>query len=338
MTVPGLSHRRVVIVGAGYAGLEVAGVLRRAGLVPQRDFTVIDANKKGQRSWATRWHSMPLRSDAYDSAVAGRVFPGDQGRHPRAYEMEAYLASVEASLGVAVMWGIRAVDLESRGHGSTLILSTTEGSVQTRNVVCATGSSVRPWAPSWAAELSVPGVVMHSADYRSPQQIPEGDVLIIGSGDSGVQIARELAPSHDVTISSRYGDRRDRQQRQEGSRSWFARRRSRLLKAKEHAELQQHGASIVPAADGADDGHVVLGDGVRMSPRSVIFATGYLPGDDWLPQTLRHSASTRGRRGRTSMPGLLVAGIPGYSRPGADNFAGMRRDATSIARLILNRP
>ncbi len=337
MTILGLSHRRVIIVGAGHAGLAVAGALRSSGLIPQKDFTVIDANTNGQRSWAARWHSMVLLSDAHHSAIAGRPLPGDPSRRPRADEMEEYLAAVEASLGVAVMWGIRAASVDPRGSGSTLLLSTSEGQVQTRNVVCATGSSSRPWIPAWAADLAVPGAAIHSADYQFPRQIPHGDVLIIGGGDSGVQIARELAHSHSVTLSTRS---RGRPNREQDTRrwSWLAHRRSTPLDGAVHAELQQHGVSIAPPAHGADGGYVIFEDGMRAKPQSVVFATGYLPGDDWLPPVVRGSGASRGRFGTTSMPGLFVAGIPGYSRPGSDSFAGAQRDAVSIARRIMNRP
>ncbi|MCE7481929.1 MULTISPECIES: NAD(P)-binding domain-containing protein [Microbacterium] len=338
MTVPGLSHRRVIIVGAGQAGLAVADALRNGGLVPQSDFTVIDANMNGQRSWASRWHSMALLSDAHHSSIARRPLPGDQSRRPRADEMQDYLASVEASLGIAVMWGMRATGVGPYGRGSSLLLSTNEGPVQTRNVVCATGSSSRPWVPSWAADLIVPGVAIHSADYQFPRQIPAGDVLIIGGGDSGAQIARELAPSHTVTLSVRHRGRDPKPGKGAGRWPWSAHPRSRLPNEDQEAQLQQHGVSIVPPARGADGGQINFEDGARVKPRSVIFATGYLPADDWLPQVVRDPVSRRRRHGTTSIPGLFVAGFPKYSTPGADSFIGVRRDAASIARRILNRP
>lgn len=338
MTVPGLTHRRVIIVGAGQAGLAVAGALRNAGLVPQSDFTVIDANMNGQRSWASRWHSMALLSDAHHSSIARRPLPGDQSRRPRVDEMEEYLASVEASLGIAVMWGMRATGVDPYGSGSSLLLSTNEGPVQTRNVVCATGASSRPWVPPWAADLIVPGVAMHSADYQFPRQIPAGDVLIVGGGVSGAQIARELAHSHTVTLSVRRRGQDPKPRKGVRRWPWSAHPRSELPHEDEHAELQQHGVSIVPPARGADGRQINFEDGAQVRPRSVIFAIGYLPADDWLPKVVRDSESRHRRPGTTSIPGLYVAGFPKYSTPGADSFTGVRRDAASIARRILNRP
>lgn len=156
----GLSHRRVIIVGAGQAGLAVAAALSAEGLRPQHEFVVVDAAAPGQRSWVSRWHSMELLSDARHSALSPRRLMGDQRRHPRADEMVDYLTYVEAGLGVETDWGVRATGVEHRGNGSTLLLSTTAGEVQTRNVVCATAAAAHPRLPEWASWLRVPGVML----------------------------------------------------------------------------------------------------------------------------------------------------------------------------------
>ncbi|WP_447587441.1 NAD(P)-binding domain-containing protein [Microbacterium lacticum] len=199
----GLTHRRAIIVGAGQSGLAVAAALAAEGLRPQHEFVVIDAASTGQRSWSSRWHSMELLSDARHSALSPRRLLGDQRRHPRVDEMADYLTFVEAGLGVETVWGIQATGVEHRGNGSTLLLSTTAGEVQTRNVICATGAAAHPRIPEWASLLTMPGVVLHSSEYLYPKQIPVGDVLIVGGGNSGVQLARELSASHTVTLSVR---------------------------------------------------------------------------------------------------------------------------------------
>ena len=196
----GLTHRRAIIVGAGQSGLAVAAALSAEGLRPQHEFVVIDAASMGQRSWSSRWHSMELLSDVRHSALSTRRLLGDQRRHPRVDEMADYLTFVEAGLGVRTVWGIRATGVEHRGNGSTLLLSTTAGEVQTRNVICATGAAAHPRIPEWASLLMAPGVVMHSSQYLYPKQIPAGDVMIVGGSNSGVQLARELLASHTVTL------------------------------------------------------------------------------------------------------------------------------------------
>lgn len=336
-----LSHRRVIIVGAGQAGLAVAGALTSAGLAPQQDFVVLDGASPGQRSWSSRWHSMVLLSDARRSGLPLRRLPGDQRRHPRVDEMVDYLKVVEAGIGVETVWGVRATGVERHGNGSTLNLTTTEGEVQTRNIVCATGAAALPRLPEWASGLTVPGVVLHSSDYQFPRQIPTKDVLIVGGGNTGVQLARELSTSHSVTLSvrthrvhrptSRYTARLA------GWSSWLSpTSRAEPLFGDSYEDLRRSGVSIVPAATAAQVGTVAFADGTESSPGSVIFATGYLPGDDWLPEEVRTGVGPR--RTATPIPGLFVAGIPPYSHRRADTLAGVSADATAIAQQIIDRP
>ena len=86
---------------------------------------------------------------------------------------------------------------------------------------------------------------------------------------------------------------------------------------------------------GADGGQVTFADGSTLAPDSVILATGYDPGEDWLPA---EATAARSRPAMTGLPGLFVAGIPAHSRPGADTLAGVSRDAAVIARTIADRP
>ena len=283
---------------------------------------------------------MVLLSDARHSALPTRRHPGDQRLHPRVDEMVDYLKVVEAGIGVETAWGIRVTGAERRGDGTTLHLSTTVGEVQTRNIVCATGAAAHPRLPEWATALSVPGVAIHTSSYQFPRQIPTRDVLIVGGGNSGLQIARELAASHTVTVAVR--TRRAHRPLASYPLAAGGRRplfggdlRPEPVFGDSYERLQQAGVRVVPAVTDARGGAVTFADGTTASPGSVIFATGYFPGDDWLPDEAR----IRGpRRTTTPVPGLFVAGFPQYSRRGVDTIAGVSGDATAIAHHIINRP
>lgn len=335
-----LSHRRVIVVGAGHTGLAVAAALMGEGLRPQQDFVVIDAAEPGQRSWACRWHSMVLLSDARHSALPVRQLPGDPRRHPRVDEMVDYLKVVEAALRVETTWQVRATGVQRRGDGSTLHLSTTAGEVQTRNVVCATGANAHPRIPAWAETLTVPGAVLHSSRYEYPRQIATEDVLIVGGGNSGVLLARELAASRSVTLSVRT-PRRNRSLHSYANHAgeyemWISgERRPEPVFGDSYQQLRRAGVRIVPAVTDAKQETVTFADHTQASPGSVILATGFHPGDDWFPEQAR---TRQQRRTMTGMPGLFAAGFPQYSRHDAHTIAKASSEAVMIARHIINRP
>ena len=192
----------------------------------------------------------------------------------------------------------------------------------------------------WASLLMAPGVVLHSSQYLYPKQIPAGDVMIVGGGNSGVQLARELLASHTVTLSVRTW----RQHRPAMSYPAAAGERVSLVSRKRRPEpvfgdsyeqLRRAGVTIAPAVQAAAGAVVTFADGTQASPRSVILATGYTPGDDWLPESARID---RPRRTLTGLPGLFVAGMPQYGGRGSDTLAGVWKDAKTIAQHIIDRP
>jgi putative flavoprotein involved in K+ transport len=204
----------------------------------------------------------------------------------------------------------------------------------------ATGAAAHPRIPEWAPRLTVPGVVLHSSEYLYPKQIPVGDLLIVGGGNSGVQLARELSASHTVTLSVR--TRRQHRPAMSypaaaGERvPLFSReRRPEPIFGDSYEQLRRVGVTIAAAVQDAAGAGVTFADGTQASPRSVILATGYTPGDDWLPEPARVD---RPRRTLTGLPGLFVAGMPQYGGRGSDTLAGVWKDATTIAQHIINRP
>lgn len=323
--VQGLSRRRVIIVGAGHSGLAVGAALVTEGLRPQTDFVVIDAARLGERSWNRRWHSLHLRSSARDSALPGASFPGDQRRHPRADEFAEYLESFSEAFGVRPLWEISVSGVRKLGQGSTLELSTSAGIVQTRNVVAATGAFAIPRRPDWANDLAIPGVALHTDEYQFPRQIPSGAVLVVGGGHAAVEIATELAVSHDVALSAR-NPRIVRRLREHG----------RTLAARGPTSASR-GRPIRIVAPITAVGHdtATLADGSELTLGSVVFATGYLPGDYWFPD---HVTPSRKRMPHSGLPGLFVAGIPGYGSRREPQIASAMTEARRIAHRIMERP
>lgn len=335
----GLSHRRVIIVGAGQAGLATAAALIVRGMEPQRDFVVIDSSPWAHRTWSTRWPCMRLLSDAEHSSFPHRPLEGDPYRHPTPGDIESYLHKFEAELGVNPVWGVRALAVTRHGNGSTLRLSTTVGEVQTRNIVCATGAAARPRFPEWAADAEVEGAQMHTSAYRTPEQIPRGRVLIVGGGNAGAEVASSLSDSHEVTLAvrTRRAEAHPRQFPTHPRVSPWRRGKAAQepLYGLSYDALRDKDISIRAEAIGVDGAKFAFADGYRQTYQSVVFATGYEAGDEWLPTQpqLQRRIPTA-----TTLPGLFVAGIPTHSHARANTLPGVWTDAARIARFIYARP
>lgn len=196
-----LRLKRVIVVGAGQAGLAMGHALARTGLKPQADFMIVDASAAGDRAWIRRWHSLRLFTPARHSSLPGIPFPGPRSHYPRTDEVADYLENYAAQLGLLPMWNTRVHGVQVDPHGHRLTLITNVGEVEARNVVAATGPFAEPRFPEFAGRVRVPGRNLHSDDYTHPKQLPDGSVLIVGAGNTGRQIARELSSSHQVTLA-----------------------------------------------------------------------------------------------------------------------------------------
>lgn len=350
-----LRLKRVIVVGAGQAGLAMGRALVRTGLKPQVDFMIVDASVEGGRAWNRRWHSLRLFTPARHSSLPGSPFPGSGSRYPRTDEVADYLDDYANELGLVPMWGTRVHGVQRNPHGHGLSLITNVGEVATRNVVAATGPFAEPRFPAFASRVRVAGQNLHSDSYTHPKQIPHGSVLIVGAGNTGRQLARELADSHEVTLAVG-APQRELPQRFLGADifSWLkatgalripapaiGRRLARRGVAIGQGldELRALGVKIVPRLVDAAGKTFHFEDGSALAAQSVLWATGYQPGFGWLPDEVRSAGGAIVQtRGETSVPGLYVLGLPWMHAGGSALLTGVGHDATGIARMIGRRP
>jgi putative flavoprotein involved in K+ transport len=176
----------VVVVGAGQAGLSISRVLSELG----REHLVLERGRAGQ-SWRDRWDSFTLVLPNWTIRLAGQAYdgPDPDGFMPRD-EFVEYVASYATSGGAPVREGVEALALGWRD--GRFALETSAGEFRAREVVVATGGYQRPHRPAGVRELEALLPVIDAGQYRSPGQLPSGRVLVVGSGQSGCQIAEEL--------------------------------------------------------------------------------------------------------------------------------------------------
>ena len=177
----------MVVVGAGQAGLAASQELTRAGV----DHLVLERGRIGER-WRGRWDSFCLVTPNWTVQLPGYGYdgPDPDGYMPRD-EIVAYLERYAASFDAPVREGVAVASLE-RGRDGGFLLEASAGALEVEAVVLSTGAYQRPHRPSAAATLPRDLLQLDVDDYRRPDDLPEGAVLIVGSGQSGCQIAEEL--------------------------------------------------------------------------------------------------------------------------------------------------
>src|SRR5688572_5925928 len=186
---------RTIVIGGGQAGLAVGYHLARRGIA----FTILDANQRVGDSWRTRWDSLRLFTPAAYDGLPGFSFPAPKHYFPTKDEMADFLEEYARRFELPVRNGIRVTRLTKTGE--EFLVSTSSGEMRADNVIVAMSNYQCPRTPGLAHDLS-PGIrQLHSADYRNPGQLHPGSVLIVGAGNSGAEIARELAPDHEVFLA-----------------------------------------------------------------------------------------------------------------------------------------
>ena len=186
-----------VVVGGGQAGLAVSHELTDAG-VPH---VVLERGRIGQ-TWRGRWDSFCLVTPNWSLQLPGHAYDGDDphGFMPRD-EIVAYLERYAAGFRAPVHEGVEVTALRQRPGGG-LVLETSEGELDVRNVVLGTGAYQRPHRPPGAESLPGDLPQLNVEEYRNPGELPPGAVLIVGSSQSGCQIAEELhLAGRDVFLS-----------------------------------------------------------------------------------------------------------------------------------------
>lgn len=177
----------VVVVGGGQAGLAVSHELTQAGVA----HVVLEKGRVGQ-TWRGLWDSFCLMAPNWTFQLPGRSYDGDD---PDAFmardEVVATLARYAADFRAPVREGFDVTSIEP-GAGGGFLLQTSAGQIAARTVVLGTGAYQRPHRPPGAATLPADLLQIDVGEYRNPAALPAGRVLVIGSGQSGCQIAEEL--------------------------------------------------------------------------------------------------------------------------------------------------
>src|SRR4051812_4815258 len=187
MTKQGGTSFDVIVIGGGQAGLSVGYHLARRGL----RFLILDAQTRIGDVWRKRWDSLRLFSPARFDGLDGMPFPASPSSFPTKDQMADYLETYAARFELPVLTGVTVTRLGRIGE--RFVIEAGQRRFEAEQVVVAMSDYQRGNIPAFARQLDPTIVQLHAADYRNPAQLREGGVLLVGAGNSGAEIAIELA-------------------------------------------------------------------------------------------------------------------------------------------------
>ena len=341
------ARRDVVVVGGGQAGLAIGYYLGREG----RSFTILEAAGEPAAAWRSRWDSLKLFTPVRFNSLPGQPFPGDADGYPGRDQVVDYLTDYARrfDLPVELNSRVRSVRPDEGGY----LVEVDHRAYHADQVVVATGPFQVPRVPAFAGGLATDVVQLHSTEYRAPESLPAGPVLVVGGGNTGFQIAAELAGSHEVHLS--IGSRQTPLPQRILGRDLFkwleaagvmrktveskvGRRmkdRDTLIGSRPRALSRRHGVQLHGRATGASGSDVEFADGTRVTANSVIWATGFEHDHSWIElPVFDDSGQVMHRRGVTASPGLYFLGLQWQYTRGSALLGWVKHDAEYLAERI----
>jgi putative flavoprotein involved in K+ transport len=348
-----------IVIGGGQAGLSVGYYLARQ----ERPFVILDASARIGDAWRLRWDSLRLFTPAAFDGLVGMTFPGPPFSFPTKDQMADYLESYARHFQLPVRSGVR-VDRLTRA-GDLYLIDAGPHRFAADNVVVAMSSYQARRIPAFAEALD-PGILqMHSIDYRHPAQLKPGGVLLVGAGNSGAEIAMELARERPTWLSGRDTGHVPFRIDGAASRLFLMRflfrvvfhrvltvrtpmgRRVRqkmftqgspLIRVKPH-DLAAAGVQRVGRIAGVIDGRPALEDGRPLDIANVIWCTGFGNGLSWIDLPIfepdgepRHESGIA-----AGEPGLYFVGLHFLHSFSSTMIHGIARDAERITGEIARR-
>ncbi len=353
----GREYVETLVIGGGQAGLATGYQLSRRDL----PYKIIDANERVGDAWRNRWDSLRLFTPNRLNSLPGMPFPGYHWGFPSKNEMADYLESYARKFDLRVETGVRVKRLTR--EGDRFVATSRDRRFEAENVVVAMSSWQRPRVPDYAPELDPRIVQLHVAEYKNPGQLQEGDVLVVGAGNSGAEVAIEVARTHKVSLSGAGNGALPFRPESVAARvlmpfigrvvfhrvlttgtpigrkarpKWISTGEP-LIRTKPK-DLAALGVERVPRVTGVQSGLPQLEDGRSLDVANVVWCTGFHPGFSWIDLPVLGPQEPLHRRGIVqSEPGLYFIGLKFLYSVSSEQIQGVGRDADYIAGKIAAR-
>ena len=346
------------VIGAGQAGLSAGSHLAKRG----KPFVILDGADRVGGSWLNRWDSLTLFTPSIRDSLPGLELGGDY-RFPSKDELLAYLERYVAELDLPVRLGVKVDGLFREGDGFRVTAGAQ--AYDADHVILATGAHRVPRTPAFAGELSGDIVQLHSTDYRNPGQLAPGPVLLVGAGNTGAEIAIDVAPTHQVLLAGRTVgeipiDIRGWQGRAMFPVLWWVwehvlterTRPGRKVQAEralghgdpwirqKEKDIEKAGVQRTSRITGVVDGRPQTEAGELLDVANVIWCTGFEADFGWLDLPgLDSSGRLANERGAVDgQPGLYVLGQEFQYMFNSHTVGGVGKDAAYVVAQLDHEP
>jgi putative flavoprotein involved in K+ transport len=347
-----------LIIGAGQAGLATGYHLRRLG----RECLIVDGNQRVGDNWREHYDSLRLYTPLKYCSLPGLEFPGEPWAYPTKDDVADYLESYALHFDLPIRMQTRVEGLAQRGDHFVADLG--DDIIQSANVVVATGTFGRtPNIPAFAEQLDPAIRQLHSSEYKHPEQLAPGSVLVVGASHSGCDIALELAAGRPTILVGRdcgqvpveWDSKRIRvampimtflfrhvlTRRNPIVRSKLHEFRSHggpMLRVKRHHLTEREVERIEARVSGVRDGKPELADGQVVDVANVVWSTGFRQDFGWIDIPVFGDGGWPDEyRGVVEpVPGLFFCGLSFQYAFSSMLLPGIGRDAAYVARSIVN--
>ncbi|MFG1732507.1 flavin-containing monooxygenase [Paenibacillus sp. 843] len=338
----------VLVIGGGQSGLASGYHLKQRGL----SFLILEASGEAAGSWPNYYDSLKLFSPAKYSSLPGLSIlpPGD--RYPNRDEVVQYLKNYASHFQLPITFHQR-VEQVSKESGVFQVRTNSGETYTARNVICATGSFNKPYIPSIQGQEDFKGTIVHSAFYKKPDPFRDQSIIVVGRGNSAVQIAMELAEISNTTLAVREPVSLVPQRfLGKDIHFWFIitgidshwRIGKSLAKASSVMDLDGYKQRLkdgnpkqkIMFTSFYEDG-VIWPDGSKEKVDSVIFATGFRSNLSFIKdlEGLDSKGDPLQDRGvSTVVPGLYYVGLSGQRTFASATLRGVGPDAKYVVKHI----
>ena len=341
-----------IVIGGGQAGLATGYELTQR----DEDFVILDAEARVGDGWRRRWDSLLLFTPARHSALPGLTHP-EPGAYLAKDEVADYLERYARRFELPVRNGVKVTKLTASDSGFTV--TTTTDTLTADSVVVASGATAVPAVPAFASALDPAIRQLHSSEYHNSGSALPGAVLVVGAGTSGAEIALELAATHPTYLSGRPTAQIPAAiLAVAGELYWtfihraltiatpigrkvaprFPLRGAPLIRIS-MKQVAAAGVTLLPRLTGVEDGQPIADETSVPRPSTVIWATGFQPGLDWIDglHTDAYGLPDAPRGVVQSVPGLYFVGMPFQFGLTSQLLGGVGRDAGYVADRIVEQ-